>query len=96
MLLGLFLFKERFELFCVLFLNKKYVRVFMVFPAQNICMNKVLYARAFLLYACVKTPFYILCVKKIKIKLRSFKSLEHINVKGNEPYRGFGYLKSYK
>ena len=26
-----------------------------------------------------------------KIKLRSFKSREHINEKGDEPYRGFDY-----
>ena len=29
---------------------------------------------------------------KYKIKLRSFKSSDHINEKGDEPYRGFGYL----
>ena len=28
----------------------------------------------------------------IKLKLRSFKSSEHINEKGNGPYRGFDYL----
>ena len=29
---------------------------------------------------------------KLKIKLRSYKSSEHINEKRNGPYRGFGYL----
>ena len=29
----------------------------------------------------------------IKIKLRSFKSSEHIYEKGDGPYRGFGYLR---
>ena len=29
---------------------------------------------------------------KIKMKLRSFKSSEHINEKGDGSYRGFGYL----
>ena len=28
---------------------------------------------------------------EIKIKLRSFKSSEHINEKGDGPYHGFGY-----
>ena len=31
----------------------------------------------------------------IKIKLRSFKSSEHINEKGDGPYRGFGYLSLF-
>ena len=30
-------------------------------------------------------------VPKIKLKLRSFKSSEHINEKGDGPYRGFDY-----
>ena len=30
-----------------------------------------------------------------KIKLRSFKSSEHINKKGDGPYRGFGYLSLF-
>ena len=30
--------------------------------------------------------------KEIRIKLRSFKSSEHINEKGDGPFRGFGYL----
>ena len=30
-----------------------------------------------------------------KIKLRSFKSSEHINEKGDGPYRGFGYLSLF-
>ena len=29
----------------------------------------------------------------IKLKLRCFKSSEHINEKGNGPYRGFDYFK---
>ena len=29
--------------------------------------------------------------RKKKIKLRSFKSSEHINEKGDGPYRGFDY-----
>ena len=29
--------------------------------------------------------------KKYKLKLRSIKSSEHINVKGDGPYRGFDY-----
>ena len=32
---------------------------------------------------------------KIKIKLRSFKSSEHINEKGDGPYRGVGYLSLF-
>ena len=32
---------------------------------------------------------------KIKIKLKSFKSSEHINEKGDGPYRGFGYLSLF-
>ena len=31
----------------------------------------------------------------IKIKLRSFKSNEHINEKVDGPYRGFGYLSLF-
>ena len=31
----------------------------------------------------------------IKIKLRSSKSSEHINEKGDWPYRGFGYLSLF-
>ena len=31
----------------------------------------------------------------IKVKLRSFKSSEHINEKRNGPYRGFGYLSLF-
>ena len=31
----------------------------------------------------------------VKIKLRSSKSCEHINEKGNGPYRGFGYLSFF-
>ena len=31
----------------------------------------------------------------IKIKLRSFKSSERINEKGDEPYRVFGYLSLF-
>ena len=31
----------------------------------------------------------------IKIKVRSFKSSEHINEKGGGPYRGFGYLSVF-
>ena len=31
----------------------------------------------------------------IKIKLRSFKSSEHINENGIGPYRGFGYLSLF-
>ena len=30
-----------------------------------------------------------------KIKPRSFKSSEHINEKGDGPYRGFGYLSLF-
>ena len=30
-----------------------------------------------------------------KIKLRPFVSSEHINEKGNGPYRGFGYLNLF-
>ena len=30
-----------------------------------------------------------------KIKLRSFKSSEHINEKGDGPYHGFGYLSLF-
>ena len=30
-----------------------------------------------------------------KIKLRSFKSSEHINGKGDGPYHGFGYLSLF-
>ena len=30
-----------------------------------------------------------------KIKLRSFKSREHINEKGDGPYSGFGYLSLF-
>ena len=30
-----------------------------------------------------------------KNKLRSFKSSEHINEKGDGPYRGFGYLSLF-
>ena len=32
---------------------------------------------------------------QIKIKLRSFKGSEHINKKGDGPYRGFGYLSLF-
>ena len=32
---------------------------------------------------------------EIKIKLRSFKSSEHINEKGDGPYHGFGYLSLF-
>ena len=31
-------------------------------------------------------------IQQIKMKLRSFKSVEHINEKADGPYRGFGYL----
>ena len=34
-------------------------------------------------------------VTHVIIKLRSFKSSEHINEKGDEPYRGFGYLSFF-
>ena len=30
-----------------------------------------------------------------KNKMRSFKSSEHINEKGDEPYHGFGYLNLF-
>ena len=33
--------------------------------------------------------------QRIKIKLRSFKSSEHFNEKGDGPYRGFGYLSLF-
>ena len=33
--------------------------------------------------------------KEIKIKLRSFKSSERINEKGDGPYHGFGYLSLF-
>ena len=32
---------------------------------------------------------------KLKIKLRSFKSSEHINEKRDGPYGGFGYLSLF-
>ena len=32
---------------------------------------------------------------EIKIILRSFKSSEHINEKGDGPYHGFGYLSVF-
>ena len=32
---------------------------------------------------------------RIKIKLRSLKSSEHINEKGDGPYRGFGYFSLF-
>ena len=32
-----------------------------------------------------------LCKKKKKLNLRTFKSSEHINEKGDGPYRGFDY-----
>ena len=38
----------------------------------------------------LKIPF-----DDIKIKLRSFKSSEHINEKGDGPYCGFGYLSLF-
>ena len=31
----------------------------------------------------------------MKLKLRSFKSSEHIDKKGDGPYRGFGYLSLF-
>ena len=34
-------------------------------------------------------------IQEIKIKLTSFKSSEHINEKGDGPYRGFGYLSLF-
>ena len=34
-------------------------------------------------------------MNEIKIQLRSFKSSEHINEKGDGPYRGFGYLSLF-
>ena len=34
----------------------------------------------------------VIC-QQIKIKLRSFKSSEHINEKRDGSYRGFGYLR---
>ena len=34
-------------------------------------------------------------MRMMKIKLRSFKSSERINEKGNGPYRGFGYLSLF-
>ena len=34
---------------------------------------------------------YNLAEYEMKIKLRSFKSSEHINEEGDEPCRGFGY-----
>ena len=34
-------------------------------------------------------------VHEIKIKLKSFKSSEHINEEGDEPYRGFGYFSLF-
>ena len=37
----------------------------------------------------------VLNISLIKIKLRFFKSSEHINKKGDEPYRGFGYLSLF-
>ena len=33
--------------------------------------------------------------KQMKIKLRSFKSSEHINEKGDGPNNGFGYLSLF-
>ena len=43
---------------------------------------------------CPKMEFD--CPKyKIKIKLRSFKSSEHINEKRDGPYPGFGYLSIF-
>ena len=38
---------------------------------------------------------FLLAEFKIKLKLRSFKSSEHINEKGDGPYRGFGYLSLF-
>ena len=32
---------------------------------------------------------------QIKIKLRSLKSSDHINAKGDGPYRSFGYLSLF-
>ena len=40
-------------------------------------------------YSFIKIPL------EIKIKLRSFKSSEHISEKGVGPYRGFGYLNLF-
>ena len=34
-------------------------------------------------------------LQEIKIKLRSFKSSEHINEIGDGPYRGFDYLSLF-
>ena len=39
--------------------------------------------------------FQFLQFKKIKIKLRSFKSSEHNNEKRDGPYRDFGYLSLF-
>ena len=39
-----------------------------------------------------KFCFYLLI---IKIKLRSFKSSERMNEKGDGPYHGFGYLSLF-
>ena len=54
-------------------------------------------------YTATKGLSWILLNMKIKllsrllinIKLRSFESSEHINEKGNVPYRGFGYLSLF-
>ena len=40
------------------------------------------------------TPAAVIAVI-VKIKLRSFKSSEHINGKEDGPYRGFDYLSLY-
>ena len=37
------------------------------------------------------TAYTCTCNCKNRIKLRSFKRSEHINEKGDGPYRGFGY-----
>ena len=38
---------------------------------------------------------YLMFLLEIKIKLRSFKSSERINEKGDGPYHGFGYLSLF-
>ena len=45
----------------------------------------------------ISTHAFYNCVTyfKIKIKLRSFKSSERINEKGDGPYHGFGYLSLF-
>ena len=40
-------------------------------------------------------PFMNISYYIIKIKLRSFKSSERINEKGDGPYHGFGYLSFF-